>query len=315
MNFLAEATKRAIRWYYYSKILEPANKVLFSVSEKLTDYRAERKRFASICGYWPNIQKPVSFHEKILVKKLYDRNPLLPIVSDKFRVREYVRSILGEPLASEVLIPLLFHCKTPEEIPYETTILPFVVKVNHGSGQNIFVHNLLTSIEKQKINEKLFMWLRKPHGFYYHEWAYQSIPPMIIGEPFMSNMDGSTIVDYKFFVLHGCVELIMEQLIDNKVIYTCLYDRNFSPLRVEYRAEKIRAIKDPSRRPDNLEKMLAIAEKLADPFDFIRVDLYNVDGKIQFGELTNYPASGTGRFDPFSFDIALGQKWKQKPYK
>ena len=100
---------------------------------KLTFYGLERKQFHKVLSYWPDIKNPRSLNEKILWKKIYDRNPLLPITADKYQARSYIKDVLGERTAKEILIPLLYVTDKPNTIPFEKLTAPYIIKPNHSS--------------------------------------------------------------------------------------------------------------------------------------------------------------------------------------
>ncbi len=137
---------------------------------KITNYKIEKWRFYKRTGYKLNLKKPRSFNEKIVWKKINDRNPLLPITADKYKVRSYIKKVLGEEKAREILIPLLYVTDKPKTIPFEKLSENFVVKSNHGSGTNIIIKN--SKYNKKEIVKECKKWLKTPHGLEKLEWAY-----------------------------------------------------------------------------------------------------------------------------------------------
>ncbi len=276
----------------------------------ISDYRIEKRNFFKKLGYPLNLKNPQSFNEKIVWKKIYDRNPLLPITSDKYEVRSYVKDILGEEKAQEILAPLLYVTEKPEIIPFDDLALPYIIKPNHTSGLYIIVTN--EKINKKEIIKTCQKWLKTPYGLKKLEWAYQPIKRKIITEKLLQDEKGKLPKDYKFHVFHGrCFYLI---IISDRM-------NNLSVVRFYRNWEHLSSVSVdgfPSKnlkveKPRNYEKMLEIAEKLAEPFDYVRVDLYNINGQIYFSELTHYEQSGNIKFEPVSFDFELGKKWILKP--
>jgi hypothetical protein len=248
--------------------------------------------------------RPTSFNEKVAWKKIHDRNPLLPVVADKFRVRAYLAAKLGEEAAREILIPLLHVSRHPEEIRFEQLPSSYVVKINHGSGWNIIVRDGNKS--PAQIVAQCLEWLNGPYGNTKLEWGYQSIPRRIIIEEFISDTDGKPPKDYKFFVLHGKCEMVQVDLDRFEDHSRTLYDRDWNVLPVTLKYKQ----GTPIMRPANYDRMLALAERLGEDFDFVRVDLYSLGDRIYFGELTHYPESGFGLFTPREYDFTLGNRWK-----
>jgi len=272
---------------------------------KLSNYQLEKITFYKKVRYRLNLKKPKSFNEKLVWKKIYDRNPLLPVTADKYRVRSYIKEILGEDKAKDLLIPLLYVTDKPETIPFEKFPSAFIVKPNHASGLKIIVED--GHFNKKEIIKTCRRWIKTPYGMEKLEWAYHSIKRKIVVEKLLREEKTNILKEYLFHMFHGKCKLIL-----------LIYDRmnNFS---MGYYDEKwnILPVKKPNRRqapkikkPKNFKTMLRLAEKLSKPFDFIRVDLFNLNGKIYIGELTHYPDSGVGKYDPISFSYELGKNWK-----
>jgi hypothetical protein len=282
----------------------------FNIKERLTGYPQLKKDFKEKTGYELDLRDPKSFNQKVNWKKIHDRNPVLPIVADKYRVREYLRYTLGIEEAEKILVPLLYVTDNPETIPFDDLPEEYIIKANHGSGTNIIVERG-KPIDRQQIIAQCNEWLNKPYALYKHEWAYQSIKRKIIIEKLLRDEDGHIPKDYKFHIMNGKCQLIVVfsgRFIDVNISY---YDRAWNFLDIGFGSPPKRG--SFVQRPDNLDDMIKLAEFLGSPFDYIRVDLYSINGRIYFGELTNYPLSGLLVFDPRSFDFELGSKWQITP--
>ena len=279
--------------------------LIYRIREHLNGYKKEKKRFREKLGYELNLKKPKTFNQKIVWKKIYDRNPLLRIIVDKHKVREYVTLMIGEKKAKMILIPLLFSTKNPKKIPFDTLPKECIIKTTHASNTNIIV-NTKNPIDQRNAIKQLISWCNKPFGLLHHEWAYHKISPRIIIEKLLYDDNGELPIDYKFLVFHGKCHYI--QVYDQrKTEITCsFFDNDWNQLSISWKNSKGPYI----TKPDNLNLMIEIAERLASPFDFLRVDLYSINGKIYFGELTNYPASGHLQIKPLKADLQIGSKWK-----
>ncbi len=274
---------------------------------KISHYQLEKIRFYKKVGYQINLKNPKSFNEKIIWKKIYDRNPLLPMTTDKYAVRSYIKKVLGEEKAKEILIPLLYVTDQPETIPFERLPSAFIVKPNHVSGDKIIVEN--SYFDKKEIIKTCRRWLKTPYGLEKLEWAYQPIKRKIIIEKLLLDDDGKIPKDFKFNMFHGKCKLVLVMFdrMNHPSISTFDEEWNFLSVKIPYpQGPKI-------KKPKNYEIMLALAEKLSKPFDYVRVDLYDLNGKIYFGELTHYPDSGVLKFEPSSFDFELGKYCKIEP--
>ena len=290
-------------------ILKNIRDYSFYFLNKIFHYKLEKIKFHKKVGYQLNLNNPKSYNEKIVWKKINDRNPLLPITADKYKVRSYIKKALGGKKAKEILIPLLYVTDKPVTIPFESLPSTFIVKANHDSGSNIIVKN--SHFDKKEIIRTCRRWLRISYGLEKLEWMYQPIKRKIIIEKLLLDDDGHIPKRYNFQMFHGKCKSI-HAIFSNKMNISSVssFDEKWNFLSVKIsgypQGPKI-------EKPKNYEIMLELAEKLAEAFDHVRVDFYNLNGKIYFGELTHYTASGMGKFEPISFDFELGQHWKIEP--
>ena len=263
--------------------------------------------FWKVHGYWPHLQRPRSFEEKINARMLFDRDPKWTLLSDKLLVRDYVAGKAG----SDCLIPLLWSGTDPEAIPFEQLPAQFVIKANHGCGYNLIVTDK-TKLDRAKAQAQLRKWLGENYcrdKFLGLEWAYAHIVPRLLVEAFIGDR-GKVPQDCKVFCFAGkaeYVEIIFDRFDDPSEKF---FDRDFTPLDLW---QGIKQYRHEVPRPKNYDRMIAVAESLAQGLDFVRVDLYNIAGKIWFGELTCYPSRGCTPFVPESYDFLWGEKWKFNP--
>lgn len=261
--------------------------------------------FLRVHGYWPDFRKPRSFSEKLWHRMLYDRNPLWAALSDKSLRLEFV----GSKVESQHVIPLLWRGDNPDEIPFDALPAKFVIKATHGSGYNIIVHDK-NQADREKIRTQLKAWLRENYctdRFAGMEWGYRNIRPTVLVEKFLES-DNGVPADYKFLCFSGRAEFVQ---VDHgrftESHYQTYLDRDFNPLGFDWGETA-----SPTRPdcPENYPEMRDLAERLAQGFDFMRVDLYSVAGRIYVGELTCYPAAGSVRITPKRYDYLLGEKWR-----
>ncbi len=183
------------------------------------------------------------------------------------------------------LIELIGSYSKAEDIDW--SILPdrFVIKCNHGSGYNIVVKDK-SKADQIKINQQLNYWLEENYGTISSELQYKKIVPQIIIEQFIEGENGSLPVDYKFFTSRGNVICCLVITGRNSKEERILVDRNFDDLNLynDYSGENYHTLK-----PESYDEMLRVAETLSKDFPFVRVDLYDADGKVFFGELTFTP--------------------------
>ena len=257
------------------------------------------------------LNNPKRYTEKIQWYKLYYKNPLMIKCVDKYDVREYVKSKgLGD-----ILIPCYGIYDSVEEIDWSTLPKQFVMKDTLGGGgrsvkivQDKDIENIeeLTVVGERWIKEKNNI---KSGG---REWPYYSGKKhRIIVEQFI-NSDSAKggLIDYKFLCFNGKVELIyiLTDRVPGQGAGCGFFDLDFNQLPITESDE------EPLRRkiikPINFYEMIKVAEKLSEDFPCARIDLYNENENIMFGEITFYDSSGYMTFVPDSFDYELGSKFK-----
>jgi hypothetical protein len=209
MNKIYQKTKEKIKnnhFLFVTLVIIRAYSLYFI--NRISNYRLEKIKFYKELGYPLNLKNPISFNEKIFWKKIYDRNPLLPVASDKYQVRSYVQVLLGEERAREILIPLLYVTNRPETIPFERLPSAFIIKPNHASGRNIIVKD--GHYNQKEIIKTCQRWLKTPYGLEKLEWAYQSIKRKIVIEELLLE-EGEVPTDFKFHMFHGkCKSILIE---------------------------------------------------------------------------------------------------------
>lgn len=302
--------KNFLKRIWYFKPVQFVAQRLFVAFEYSTNYKLERRRFYKRTGYKLELNPPRSFNHKIVYKKLYDRNPLLPIVADKYRVREHVKTKLGPEIASQVLIPLLYVTDDPETIPFSELPDKYVIKANHASGRNILVHNA-NDVNKDEIIKTCKQWLKEPYGFFKHEWAYSQIDRKIVIEKMLLD-NGSIPKDFKFHMFNGkwfMTQVNEGDFADKAGRNLTLLDTNWDMFDVFW---EFAPMSEAPKKPSKLKEMIKISEKLSEDFDYLRVDLYCLDSDdIYFGEMTLYPTSGSPIVKPSKFDFWLGEEWEK----
>lgn len=245
--------------------------------------------------------KPKTFSQKLFYKMIYDRRPLLVTFADKLQAREYVRRKIGD----DILTELFLTTDRPEEIKFEELPQRFVVKANHGSGYVRIVDQLRD--QESDVRQTCQKWLSQKYSDWNWEWFYKPISPRVLVERMLESGGGGAPCDYKFFVFNGKAFMIQVDSDRFSEHRRDLFSRDWKRFRVRY---KCPYMKGNIPRPAYLPKMLEIAECLGAEVDFVRVDLYEVGGRIFFGELTNVPTGGWGKFDPREFDAILGSQWQ-----
>lgn len=248
-----------------------------------------------------NLKDPKRYTEKIQWYKLYYRNPVMMECVDKYGVRKYIE----KKGFGNILNQLYQVVDRPEEINFDQLPDKFVIKTTNGSGTNILVKDKKT-LNIAETKKKLNDFLNMAEASAGREWAYGGSSKKIIVEELLednSNKDKG-ISDYKFLCFNGKPVYVVydkDRFSDHKRNF---YDVNWNYVKVD---SDCPCFEDSVKKPENYEKMVEIASVLSRDFPAVRVDLYNIEGKIYFGELTFYPWSGYVQYTPDSFDFELGK--------
>ncbi len=265
-------------------------------------------------GHILHLDKPKRFTEKLQHYKAYYRNPVMKQCVDKYAVRDYVAKALGTDKYLNTLYQL---CERAEDIDFDALPNQFVIKTTDGgSGDNVLVCRDKRSLDIPSVVKTVSQWQSKNYPVISREWAYgSSSGSRIIVEKYLEesrNQDRS-IDDYKFL----CYDGQFRYLWIDKNRYSN-HRRGFWSKELHfldgYRSDCPTFETDPKQLPDNIGEMIKLAEQLAKGFPFVRVDLYNIDGQIIFGELTFYPWSGYVNYTPDRFDFELGEAFDVDSY-
>lgn len=252
--------------------------------------------------YIANLKNPKTFNEKIIWLKLNYRNKLIPNLTDKYSVRKFVKDTIGEGY----LIPLIGVYDSPNEIQFNDLPANCVIKPSNGSGWVLFFDRRnLNKDTIDKIREQLLEWLSIDTSILFGEWNYKIRQPKIIIEKLLGEL--GDIVDYKFFCFNGEPKYIQVDLDRHTQHKRSFMDTTWrqTPFQLKYPKPQKQVSK-----PTNLEEMLEIAKILSNGFPFVRVDLYNINNKVFFGELTFHPESGNGPFESYEQDLLFGELLK-----
>lgn len=258
-------------------------------------------------GYYPNLRNPQTFNEKLQWLKLNCHNPQYTQLVDKFSVKDYVASIIGE----QYIIPTLGVWDKFEQIDFDKLPNQFVLKCTHDSGGLVICKDKKSfdlDFAKKKIKKSL------ETDYYYlgFEWPYKDVKHRIIAEKYMEDSETGEMRDYKFYVFNGEVKILKlatDRDVNSGEVNMDFYDMDFNHL--PFRRGHNNASKTLSK-PSQFELMKQLAEKLAKGIPFVRVDFYEVNGNVFFGEMTFFPASGWVAFEPQEWDYKLGS-WLKLP--
>lgn len=257
---------------------------------------------------FPNLKEPQTFNEKLQWLKLYDRRPEYTTMVDKYLAKEYVANIIGE----EYIIPTIGVWNTIDEIDWDSLPNQFVLKWNHDSG------SIVICKDKSKLDKgaaiKILRRNEHSSGYWYgREWPYKNVKPCIIAEQYMEDEDGE-LKDFKFFSFNGETKAMFvatDRFNKEEDTKFDFYDTQFNHMPfTNGHPNATRQI----NKPHNFDLMIQLASKLSKGYPHIRVDFYEVNGKVYFGELTLYHWSGFVPFNPPKYDKMFGD-WINLPKK
>ena len=255
----------------------------------LSDEKFLRIKFKAYMGKKLDLQNPKTFNEKLQWLKLYDRRPEHTMMADKFLVRDYIADKLGE----EYLIPLLGVWDDPDQIDFDKLPDRFVLKCNHNSGVGMCICKDKSRLDINKVCAELRIGLNQNYYLLNREWPYKNIPRKIICEQYMEDSSQKdSLTDYKFFCFNGvadCVMVCLDRFSGDTKFY--FFDKNWELKRLNIRGKNApKGFTIP--KPVCMDEMFRIAEKLSAGLPFSRIDLYECNGKVYFGEITFFPDSG-----------------------
>lgn len=251
-------------------------------------------------GYWMNFNDPQTYSEKLQWQKLYDRRPDYVTMVDKYEAKTYVANIIGE----EYIIPTIGVWNDPEEIDWDALPMQFVLKCTHDSGGLVICKDK-SKLDIRAAKKKLQRSLKTNYYNIAKEWPYKCVPRRIIAEQYMEDTETKELRDYKFFCFNGVPKalFIATDRQNRKEPYFDFFDMEFNHLDIRHGHPNAPVLPE---KPQNFELMKELAAKLSKGYPQLRVDLYEVNGKVYFGELTLFHHSALVRFEPQKWDEIFG---------
>lgn len=286
---------------YFNKILSKLSPLI------LSDELYIRLKWLVTMDYPLNLKNPLSFNEKLNWLKLHDRRPSYISMVDKIAAKEYVASLIG----ASYIIPTLKIWDNVSDIQYDLLPERFVLKTNHDSGGVVVCSNKFL-FDKEKASKILHKSLRRNFFYQGREWPYKMIEKKVFAEEYMEDSLTGEIRDYKFFCFDGEVKALFiatdrsKPGVETKFDF---YDENFNHLDIINGHPNANT---PPAKPRCFEEMKSVASVLSQGLPFIRVDLYEINGKVYFGELTFCHWGGFTPFVPRSWDYTFGE-WISLP--
>lgn len=265
-----------------------------------------KAKFRLRMGQQLNLKDPQSFSEKLQWLKIYNRNPEYTKMVDKFEVKQYVANIIGD----QYIIPTIGVWDNVDDIDFDSLPEQYVIKCTHDSG-SIYICKDKNTFNVKQVKKKLANGLKKNMFICGREWPYKNVKARIIAEKYIEDEQVHELRDYKFFCFGGKVKMFkidFDRFTEHRANY---FDINLNLLpfgEADFPPKPEKSLDFPSQ----INKMFKLAEILSKDIPFLRVDFYQANNHVYFGELTFFPATGMGKWTDDKWDIELGS-WINLP--
>ena len=267
----------------------------------MSDEDVVKHKYRYNLGKTLNLENPITYTEKLQWLKLYDHRPEYKQMVDKLAAKEFVKRRIGE----EYIIPTLGIWDSPEDINFDLLPDRFVLKCTHDSGGLVICKDR-SKLDIEAVKLILKKCLERDYYLIHREWVYKDVPRKIIAEPYMEDYADGELRDYKFFTFSGVPKVlyIAQGRGTSKETTADFYDMNFNHLDLTIDHEMS---EQKPHQPKNFEEMKNLASILSKGTPQLRVDFYEVNGKVYFGEMTFFHCSGFKSFTPNEWDYTFGE--------
>ena len=283
--------------YYRTRVL-----IKLGYYDSLSDEEFLKKVFPKYMGYPLDLENPKTFSEKLQWLKVNYRNPIQTVMVDKHEAKYFI----AERVGSQYIIPTLAVWDSVEDIDFDALPNQFVLKSTHDSG-GIVICKDKSSLDFEAAKAKLSVSLKRDYSKIAREWAYQNVPRRIIAEEYISELGKDDLLDYKMYSFHGEPKLTV--VCSNRFSKTGtrmnFYDINWKPMGIHFGHYPPLPTEFP--KPATYEEMKHLTAELSKDCPFLRVDFYEIKGRLFIGELTFFPGAGFEKFRPMSKDYELGE--------
>lgn len=290
------------------RIIQKIDSLILRFGKWLPDELFLKLRFLIRMGYPVNLNDPKSYSEKLQWLKLYDHRDLYTSLVDKYEVKKYVGNLIGE----QYLAKTYGVWYSPNDINFAALPQRFVLKTTHGGGnEGVIVVKNKKCIDEDVIRHRLSKALKQDLYKHSREWPYKNIKRRIIAEEFLEDQETGELRDYKFFCFNGEVKALFVATDRQKreEPYFNFFDANYEELDLKQGHPRNPI---PPEKPKTFDEMKLVAAKLSKGLPHVRVDLYEANGKVFFGELTFYHFGGMVHFEPEKWDEIFGS-WLTLP--
>lgn len=277
--------------------------LVYRLSPILPDKLYLQLLFHHRMGKWIDWKNPKTFNEKLQWLKLHNHKPEYTIMADKVKAKEWVAARIGE----EYIIPTLGVWDAPDDIDFDALPNQFVLKCNHNSGTGMYICKDKSKMDVEAVKKGLRKGLKENYFLHGREWPYKNIPRRILAEKYMVDESGTELKDYKWFCFNGEPKvLFIAQDRSNPKEETKFdfYDMDFNHLPIINGHPNKNNI---TEKPIGFEEMKELAKRLSKGIPHVRVDFYNINGQVYFGEMTFFHWGGLVKFEPQEWDERLGK--------
>lgn len=300
--------RKLFRYLYDSDYRFLINSYRFGMYKEMSDEAYLKRKFKACFGYVPDLENPRTLNEKLQWLKLHDRKDIYTTMVDKYEAKKYVGHVIGE----KYVIPTLGVWDHFDDIDFSKLPMSFVLKCTHDSGSVVLVRDK-NHWDKDAAKKLLERGLSRNYYWPGREWPYKNVKPRIIAEAYMGDGVIADLRDFKLQCFDGYVDniLVCTDRFSSKGVRYFYFDRdwNFLPYTKE-KYDDIDLNVLNRFKPQNLTLMISLAEVLSAGFPELRVDFYEINGKVYFGELTFYSDGGFDNTITREADVAMGERLK-----
>ena len=283
--------------YYRTRVL-----IKLGYYDSLSDEEFLKKVFPKYMGYPLDLENPKTFSEKLQWLKVNYRDPIQTVMVDKDEAKNFIAQRVGE----QYIIRTLAVWDSVEDIDFDALPNQFVLKCTHDSG-GIVICKDKSSLDREAAKAKLSAFLQRDYSRIAREWPYKDVPRRIIAEEYLSELGSNEILDYKMYCFHGNPKLtvVCSDRFSKTGTRMNFYDIDWEPMGIHF--GHYPPVSTEFTRPETYEEMLRVATELSKDCPFLRVDFYEIKGRLYIGELTFFPGAGFEKFRPMTKDYELGE--------
>ena len=283
--------------YYRTRVL-----IKLGYYDSLSDEEFLKKVFPKYMGYPLDLENPKTFSEKLQWLKVNYREPIQTVMVDKHEAKHFIAHRVGD----QYIIPTLAVWDSVEDIDFDALPNQFVLKCTHDSG-GIVICKDKSSLDREAAKAKLRASLKRDYSKIAREWAYQNVPRRIIAEKYISELGNDDLLDYKMYSFHGEPKLtvVCSDRFSKTGTRMNFYDINWEPMGIHFGHYPPLSTEFP--KPATYEEMKRLTAELSKDCPFLRVDFYEIKGRLYIGELTFFPGAGLEQFCPMTKDYELGE--------